>query len=268
MRERSDAIGYMDGLSAALAAAGAVFQGLPAVGAVDGCGYCYAEEELRVLGGAPAEVPVDLVRRFAQEGPDHWGAGQYGVLWRGLAGRIVRIVTDDHASLMLAWMLRGPGDQQACFEQWPVSHQDTLLNLYAALLRVAVVSWPPWDVIDALDGMAHLPCGLRPWLARVEEMTGPAADAGLVRLAAQLGTELTRADDDRPWYWSGPNVATQSAVWLASPAVLERLARFARAHPDCETAAEAMGAIDDLAAGDRSRDSLIPGSRPCDACAI
>lgn len=78
---------------------GRVFAGVPRVGVVDGCRYCCSQSELDLLGGDPALVPDELVGTFAREVIDHWSEKQYGLMWRGLAPRILGLSTRTLAEL-------------------------------------------------------------------------------------------------------------------------------------------------------------------------
>lgn len=261
----------MKRLEAALVAADRVFAALPAIGRVEGCGHCYGDDELRALGGPVSEVPDGLVRQFAQEVPDHWEQGQYGVLWRRFAVRIVGMVARDHSSVLVEWMLRGPGAPEAGFDLWPPRHQDVLVDLYVALLDVAVVGWRAGEVVDVLDGMAYLPQGLGFWLSHLESVSGPGAEAGLVRLAAELAAELAEqlasyGKTALPWFRTGPEVGETLERWLMSQPVRDRVAGFAFAHPSCGTAALAVFTIDHLALGPGYAEDLAVDSDHCPAC--
>ncbi|QUW81363.1 hypothetical protein SMIR_21470 [Streptomyces mirabilis] len=61
----------------ALAEVDRVFAAPPGLDSpVDGCTYCTAESELRILGGDPADVSDDLLGHFMREVVGHWDADQ------------------------------------------------------------------------------------------------------------------------------------------------------------------------------------------------
>ena len=253
-------------LRAALAMADRAFAGVPRVGAVDGCTYCYAQRDLDLLGGDPALVPDDLVGMFAREVTDHWSPERYGVLWRGLAPRILRMAAEYPESAMLPGLLRGPGTPEAGFGRWPPAEQDALVEAFSALLAWAVVDWEqPHEVVELFGPLAGLYDDIRPWFAQVDALTGVAADAGVVRLMAYWAVELL---DGRgpPWSWWPADPVGLATAWVCSAPVRERVVGFAERNPGCANAAGAVAVIEALASRADQPWEAIAAMAPCDAC--
>src|SRR3712207_3933834 len=106
--------------------------GVPRVGAVKGCTYCYSEKDLELLGGNPALVPDDLVWSFATEVLDHWDASQYGLVWRGLAPRIVSLLEQSPEPLLLR------GVPFAGFSTWPDHERAALRDAVQEVVARAI----------------------------------------------------------------------------------------------------------------------------------
>ncbi|OEV02053.1 hypothetical protein AN217_01925 [Streptomyces qinglanensis] len=234
----------------AVAEADRVFASPPALDRpVDGCTYCTPESELHILGGEPAAVPDDLLGHFLREVPSHWEADQYPVLWRRLMPRALRYWGPDGHGADPSEELGHLGRLGAGFADWPAPERAAAEQAFRALLAIALVDGrPPSDLTQLVEGIAHATEGVEPWLAHLAGLSGPAADAGLVRLALDWATELLWEEFEFTWWHEGdPQVV---AAWL--PTQRPRIAAFARRHPRCKTAADALIAVDRLRAGGHS----------------
>ena len=79
-------------------------------------------------------------------------------------------------------------------------------------------------------------------------LSGPEADAGLVRLAVAWATDLLWEDFQFCWWYDGdPQVI---ADWLVTQR--DRIATFAAQHPRCKNSSDALIAISHLTDGDGS----------------
>jgi hypothetical protein len=233
--------GYPPRLRTAVAAVGRAFADVPRLGRVAGCLNCFGEDELTLLGGDLDLVPDDLVRRFAYKWTNHWSAAQYGILWRRLTPRILRLLIDD-PSMERGLLLRGLGSAEAEFGGWPVAQRVALLDALAAVLEVAVTRWSPGAILELLDGLGHVHHDVAPWLVHIQGMSGPAAEAGSVRLVCSWAVDVLWGEE--PFCWSDPANSTLALRnWLCSPAVQHLVDNFAMAHPRCKTAADAQAAI-------------------------
>lgn len=252
--------GERERLTAALAAVDEASSQVGRVHVVDGCGFCFLGDQLEMLGGDPARVPLDLVLRFAAKEPDHWSDTQYSTLWRGLAPRIIRAAAESPGAMTLSDVLRGPATANARFTDWPDHQQQALSEAYAALLCVAVVDWEPHEVADLLGPLAQLHDSLTSWLAEIDAMTGPAAEAGLVRLTSHLAEEVAAYGTLLPWHWYPPDRLGLLSAWLTSSAVADRLHSFAERHPGCVSGSGALLRIEAMQAG------ANPGAVDFDDC--
>ncbi len=198
---------------------GRAFAGVPRVGAVDGCGYCYPQSDLDLLGGDPALVPDDLVGSFAREVTDHWSEEQYGLIWRALAPRILGLLDASPDELVLR------GLTYARFPTWPDEEQGAVRDaLRAKLARAVTGAGSPHVVATLVDAAAHVDQDLMPWLSYLHTLTGADADAGIARLARFWADDLAVGGEPNLW-WFPPDPAAPIRDWLHSDALHERLSR-------------------------------------------
>jgi hypothetical protein len=97
-------------------------------------------------------------------------------------------------------------------------------------------------------------------------MNGRAAEAGLVRLAGAWARDLAYGQPPH-WYWYPPDPVRLFTTWFDSVPVLQRLARFAAAHPDCADAAAIPQIVDALVSGAPMPWDLIAELEECVGCA-
>lgn len=232
----------------ALAAADRVFAHGSRIERLDGCTFCYSEESLALLGGDPRLVSDVLVRRFAEEGLDHWNEDQYQVAWRRLAGRILRLLDTKDQGVGIGLLLRGLGYPCNNLDEWPQLEREAVLEVLRTTLDLWLVDGrEPDAVIDLLGALAHIHNDIAPWFTRIETAIDPAIEAGLVRLAASWGADLLWGEDPYSWWWFPPDPAGLARQWLCSPAVQSRLTSFAARNPKCKNAADALAATQSLA---------------------
>lgn len=216
---------------------------------VDGCGRCFTDEELALLRGDPTLVPDALAGHFARKEPWHWGEAQYGLLWRRLAPRIVPQLLEQHTEPGM--LLRGLFAPHTAFGAWPAAERAALMAAFTAALTLALTDGrEPESIMDLLDGLTQASGDVLVWLAHIDAMAGPLADAGVVRLVYGWALDLLWGDVVS-WWSHGDHTPTVTA-WLCSRAVRDRLTRFAGTHPRCKNAAAALIAVDHLATGRRS----------------
>jgi hypothetical protein len=198
---------------------GQVFAGVPRVGSVDGCTYCYPQSDLDLLGGDPALVPDDLVADFARKVTDHWSPEQYGLMWRGLAPRILGLLEASPDELMLH------GLTFARFSAWPDEEQDAVRAALRAMLARAVTgAKPPRVVATLVCAAAHADRDLSPWLSYLDTLPAD-ADAGIAGLARYWADDLAVGGEPSLW-WFPPDPAAPIRDWLYSDALHKRLSRM------------------------------------------
>ncbi|RSD10499.1 hypothetical protein [Amycolatopsis eburnea] len=195
---------------------GQVFAGVPRAGRVDGCAYCYPQSDLDLLGGDPALVPDELVGAFAREVTDHWPQEQYGLVWRGLAPRILGLLEASPDVLLLR------GLPYARFSTWPAEEQAAVRGELRAMVTRALTG-PPLAAADLVCAAAHVDHDLRPWLSHLDSLTG--ADAEIARLARFWADDLAAGGEPSLW-WFPPDPAAPIRDWLHSTALHERLSRL------------------------------------------
>ncbi|MFE0700366.1 hypothetical protein [Streptomyces sp. NPDC058872] len=213
---------------------------------VGGCAHCTPESELRVLGGAPADVPDDLLGHFMREVASHGDEDQYPVLWRRFIPRALRRWGPDGDGTDPSDEMGRLGRRGARLSDWPVAERTAVERALGALLHLAVTDGRPYEKVTGLiEGIAHATGGLEPWLDHIARLTGPEADAGVVRLAFGWSTELLWDELEFTWWHDGdPQLV---AAWL--PTLRARIAAFAVRHPHCKNSSDALLAIDALDAG-------------------
>ncbi|MEW2576709.1 hypothetical protein, partial [Streptomyces syringium] len=201
------------------------------------------ESELRVLGGDPAEVPDDLLGHFIREVASHWDDDQYPVLWRRFIPRALRRWGPDGNGSDPAQEMGRLGLRGARLTDWPAAERSAVERAFRALLHIAVTDRRPHgEIAELTEGIAHATGDLEPWLAQITGLTGPEADAGVVRLAFGWATELLWEEPAFTWWYDGdPQLIT---AWL--PSLRARIASFAVRHPRCKNASDALIAIDAL----------------------
>lgn len=240
----------------ALAAADRVFADVPRAGRLDGCTSCYSEEELILLGGGgdPVEVGDDLVRRFAEEGIDHWDEGEYQAAWRRLAARIFRLLESVEVTVDPGLLLRGLGYSCNDIGTWPEREREAALRVLGAALDLWLVDGrDPDAVVELLGALAHVYDDIGPWFARIDAAaaSGEAAEAGLVRLAASWAVDVSWGVEPVWWWYPGDPLGL-ARDWLCSDSVQARLIAFLERNPACKNAADALAATRALAAGEHS----------------
>lgn len=197
-----------------------VFAHVPRVGKVDGCTHCYSESDLNLLGGDPAKVPDDLVGAFAREVTEQWSEQQYGLVWRGLAPRIL----DQLEAMPDERMLHGL--PFAHFSTWPQEEQAAVRQRLRGMLTRAVTGGADCHAVESLIcNAAHADCDLKPWLRFLDTLTGPDADAGIARLARHWADELAAGEEPLLW-WYPEDPAAPVREWLHSDTLHKRLSRM------------------------------------------
>ncbi|WP_409186749.1 hypothetical protein F9C11_21915 [Amycolatopsis sp. VS8301801F10] len=215
-----------------------------------GCPRCYSQQDLAILSGDAGSVPDRLVVSIASEAGDHWSGEQWRFLGRRLAPRLISLVRARAVDPGLAPRVFGP--DYADLAGWPDAERRATEEALAAALADALEHWPSRALVALLGGLA---CGyddLRPWLARIDPATGPAALGGVVRLACCWAADLLWGEDDWFAWWHTDDPSAPVREWTLSEKTRTAVARFSQAHPTCKTARDALLAYDRL---DRGEDS-------------
>jgi hypothetical protein len=214
----------------------------------DGCLRCYSAQDLVVLAGDPGSVPDRLVRSIASDTHDHWSREQWSWLYRRFAPRLVSLVRTRQSDPGLT--LRALGPTYADLASWPDDERRATEDALGAALVDALEHWPSHDLVDLLGGLACAYDDLRPWLARLDVTTGPAARGGVVRLACHWATDLLWGENGWFTWWYTDDPVTSVREWTLRAATT--VEQFSHAHPTCKTARDALIAYDHLARGEKS----------------
>ncbi|MCE7011372.1 hypothetical protein LWC34_52475 [Kibdelosporangium philippinense] len=197
-----------------------VFAGVPRVsGKVSGCSRCYSEAELELFGGDPALVPDRLVVSFATDATDHWSEDQYGLIWRGLAPRILRLLDPDPDERVLR------GLSFARFSTWPEEEQAAVRHEVREIVTRAFTTWDhPFPLEELLCAVAYVDGELAPWLGYLDTL-GADADAPIALLAEQWASELPKGTLLQ-WRLHDEDSTEPIRDWLYSDALHDRLKRM------------------------------------------
>lgn len=186
-----------------------------------------------MLDRDPAQVPDDIVRKFALEVWDHleMDRDQYELAWRRLAYRVAQVLErdpDPGLTSGLVW---------ARWPEWPEGERAALRGLLTEVIVRAAgdeESWPKLD--DLFQAAAQLDQDLTPWL----DLVGSFPDAVVAHLARYWSYDLYISDGHygSRLYWKDPEPGEQLRDWLITPALRDRLSGM-----DSETAQRALEQI-------------------------
>lgn len=193
-------------------------------------------------------MPDRLVKAIASDPRDHWSGEQWQFLYRRFAPRLVFLVHAGEIDRGLATRAFGPS--YADLASWADAERRATEDALGAVLVDALEHWPSHELVDLLGGLACVYDDLRPWLARLDAASGPAAEGGVVRLACQWATELLWGDDDWFTWWHTDDPVTPVREWTLGAKA--RVERFSQTHPECKTARDALIAYDHLDRGEGS----------------
>ena len=147
---------------------------------VEGCTFCYTEQDLAELAGPVHLISDDLIPAVAAEGPDHWD--DFPRLYRRLVPRIVRpMVTGE---LHVDEELIATRLVQAGWTTWDPPLAEALRDVWVTWWRSALDTHPggPVSVRDILGVITVTTGSMRPWLDTWAATRTPAADAQLADL--------------------------------------------------------------------------------------
>jgi hypothetical protein len=213
-----------------------------------GCGYCHSEQDLAALSGDVDAAPDDVVALLASDPSDHWSREQWQWLCQRFAPRLISLVRS--REIEADWALRILGRHYAEFASWPDDIRHATEDALGAALVDALEHWPSHLLVDLLGGLACAYDDVRPWLARLDAATGPAARGGVIRLACYWAAGLLWQEDDWFGWWYTDDPVTPVLEWTLNAKA--RVEQFSQEHPECKTARDALIAIDRLGRGEGS----------------
>lgn len=158
---------------------------------VEGCTYCYGEEDLAELSGPLHLISDDMVTSVAMEVPSHWD--DFPRLFRRLTPRIIRPAVTGQFNVdenLIASRLLKAG-----WTAWDEPLADTLRDVWSAWWAATLHTHPsPVDIRATLSLITVATDTLRPWLDLWTATRTPAADAHLTDLVDDVMFEFEIAD--------------------------------------------------------------------------
>ncbi|MER7791755.1 hypothetical protein [Streptomyces sp. NPDC097640] len=158
---------------------------------VQGCTYCYGEQDLAELSGPLHLISDDMVTSVAMEVPSHWD--DFPRLFRRLTPRIIRpVVTGQFhvdENLIASRLL------EAGWTTWDAPLADALRDVWSAWWAATLHTHPsPVSVRETLSLITVATDTLRPWLDLWTATRTPAADAHLADLVDDVMFEFEITD--------------------------------------------------------------------------
>jgi len=216
-----------------LAAVDRAFADPPDVDVSGGCCHCNTEADVALLSGDLDLVPTGLVYHALIYSVSYLPSEQWQPLWRRLAPNAVRLLAHDRGDDWSDWALSRLA--YADLPAWPEVERVALENAFAGILETALTHGDTGENVSKLvDGLACAYDDIAPWLARIDAITDPRADEGVVRLVHEWIEVLWSRLHKFEWWRAGDANAIMRA-WLCSAAVRERVDRYEASHPDDET---------------------------------
>ncbi|MFI2430371.1 hypothetical protein [Streptomyces sp. NPDC018693] len=158
---------------------------------VEGCTYCYGEQNFAELSGPLHLIPDDMVTSVAMEVPDHWN--DFPRLYRRLVPRIIRALATGRLHVdeeLIASRL-----VQAGWTTWDAPLTEALRDVWSAWWQSTLHTEPgPMRVRQVLSLITVATNSLRPWLNTWTATCTPAADAQLADLVDDVMFEFEITD--------------------------------------------------------------------------
>jgi len=212
----------------------------------NGCGLCYAKQDLVDLAGDVDAAPDDVVALLAGEVSDHWSPEQWQWLIRRFTPRLLALVRERKVDVDRALRVYGPF--YAHLATWPDDERRAVEEALHAALIDALEHWPTYDLVKMLGGLGSVYDDLGPWLAQVDAASGPAARGGVIRLAFQWADDLICGENDFFGWWYPDDPASLVREWTLNARAL--VEQFSQEHPTCKNARDAVRAMDYLDRGE------------------
>ncbi|MGI5453468.1 hypothetical protein ACQEWB_09900 [Streptomyces sp. CA-249302] len=199
-------------LDAALADIDTVFNGFASL-AETGCGHCHAPEETAYLRTPYVPIPVDVVRYYLYEVPDHFD--DHPASMRRLLPQAARAMADGSLG-SIAYGAHGL--TRADWRSWPAAQVAAIEAFLHAWWQDALATpEPPYGIEDIFETCVTIARTVTPFLKGW--VGGPAADAHLVHIADVWLYDLL--SDASPFSWwdddSEDAGVADLRAWLAGP---------------------------------------------------
>jgi hypothetical protein len=210
---------------------------------LDGCLYCFQQEELDRLSGPVLDsISDEVICRFAGKNPEHWSPDQHSELWRRFIPRIIRLLLGPQMSEARR-LLASLHPEHGYLQGWSGVEREAVFDALRTVWIVAVADCPkPFDVVALLEGLAQVTGDPTPWLHHLDQATDAGMETGFVRFVAFAATELHPDKDsfwDLQWSW-GDDSSDLLRDWLCSAPVAARIQQFLATRPT-DTSAKTAG---------------------------
>ncbi|MFE0253526.1 hypothetical protein [Streptomyces sp. NPDC059010] len=197
-------------LDAALARIDSVFDGFASLDET-GCGYCHAPEETAYLRTPKVRIPVDVVRYYLFEVPDHFD--DHAAVMRRLLPQGARAMADGSLSSVT---VGAHGLSRVDWRSWPAEQAAAIEAFLHAWWQEALATpEPPYGIDTVFDICATIAGTVTPFLDAWAP--GPVADAHLAHCADVWLYDLLSDDSPFSW-WYDVTVATgvtDLRAWLS-----------------------------------------------------
>jgi hypothetical protein len=199
-------------LDAALADIETVFSGFASPGET-GCGLCHAPEETAYLRTPHTRVPLDVVRYYLFEVPDHFD--DHAAVMRRLLPQAARALAE---GTLDAIGYGAPGLSRVDWRSWPTEQAAAVETfLHAWWQDSLTVPEPPYGIDDIFETCATIARTVTPFLDGW--VRSPVADAHLAYCAGTWFYDLL-SDSSPFWWWYDDTEDVGVAdlrTWLAGP---------------------------------------------------
>lgn len=199
-------------LDTALADIDTVFRGFTSP-TETGCGYCHAPEETAYLRTPDVQMPVDVVRYYLFEVPDHFD--DHAAAMRRLLPQGARAMADGALGVI---GYGAHGLSRVDWRSWPAEQAAAIEAFLHAWWQDALTTpEPPYGIDDIFDTCTTIARTVTPFLEGW--VPGPVADAHLAHCAGTWLYDLLSDDSPFSW-WYDDTVATgvkDLRAWLSGP---------------------------------------------------
>ena len=199
-------------LAAALADIDTVFNGFAHAGET-GCGYCHAPEETAYLRTPHIPVPLDVVRYYLYEVPDHFD--DHETAMRRLLPPAARAMADGTLGSIGHG---GHGLGRVDWRTWPAGQAAAIDAFLTAWWQDALATpEPPFGISAIFDTCVTVARTVTPFLDGWAD--GPVADAHLAHCADVWLYDLLSDDSPFGWWYDDSHDAglADLRAWLAGP---------------------------------------------------
>ncbi|WP_405857796.1 hypothetical protein OG407_12865 [Streptomyces sp. NBC_01515] len=195
-------------LDAALADIDTVFNGFASPHET-GCGYCHAPEETAFLRTPYTRVPLDVVRYYLFEVPDHFD--DHPAVMRRLLPQAARAMAEGTLSTI---GYGAHGLSRVDWRSWPAEQSAAIeAFLHAWWQDTLTLPEPPYGIGDTFETCATIAGTAMPFLDGW--ISGPVAEAHLAHCADTWLYDLL--SDSSPFCWWYDSGVAELRTWLAGP---------------------------------------------------